>query len=107
MATDQDLSKRQQLEGKYGWLGPASTLCATVTSFWLLYVVFQAKGFLATFVTFFFLGVALKLGPAPMFAVAASILCFYFNKVDMWLPLLSYVVAAVTLYVTVRLQRAN
>lgn len=96
-----------RLVSSFGWLGPASSLAAAVTSFWLIYLVFEARGFVAAFLAFILLSICYKLGPAPMFAVASSFLCFYFHAVDLWLPILSYIVAAITLFVTLQIERAR
>ena len=108
MNSEEDLSQQTPLvrhavwvASKYGWLGPISLLAAVITSFWLLYLIFTARGFLTTLVAFFLLGISYRLGPAPMFAVASSILCFYFHAVGIWLPVISYVIAAITLYLAI------
>jgi hypothetical protein len=96
-----------RLASKFGWLGPASSLSAAVTSFWLIYLVFRDRGFLAAFFAFLLLSVCYMFGPAPMFAVASSFLCFYFHAIGFWLPILSYIVAAITLIVSIQIDRAR
>ena len=71
---------------------------ASVCSFWLIYCVFAAHGFLIAFFAFIGLSFVFKFGLSPMFAVASSVLCFHFNAVGNWLPITSYVLGAITLY---------
>ena len=75
---------------------------AVVCSFWVIYRVFAASGFLLAFFAFLGLSAVYKFGVSPMFAVAASILCFYFNAVGLWLPITAYIVAALLLYVDLK-----
>lgn len=70
---------------------------ATVTSFWLIYLFFSEVGVIAGIVSIFCCATVFRLGPAPLFAVAASVLSFYFNAVGIWLPIVSYVIALETL----------
>ena len=56
----------------------------TICSFWLLYRVFADRGFLLAFVAFLALSFVYKFGVSPMFAVAASVLYFYFKAVGLW-----------------------
>jgi hypothetical protein len=75
-----------------------TSIGASVCSFWLIYRVFAAHGFLLALLAFVGLGFLFKFGLSPMFAVAASFLCFHFNAVGSWLPITSYALAASTLY---------
>ena len=62
----------------------------------------RARGFVWAFIAFVGLSFIYKFGASPMFAVAASVLSFYFNAVGVWLPVTSYVVAAPLLYVDLK-----
>jgi hypothetical protein len=76
---------------------------APLTSFWLVYVVYRSAGFLTAFVWFIGLGIAYKFGPSPMWALAASVLAFWYEIVGVWFPIVSYVAAAILLYVDIRM----
>ena len=79
-----------------------------MSTLWLLYVVFTTKGIVATILVFFALGALVyPMGVAPMFAVTASALSFYFGVVGAWLPFVSYITAAIALYVDLRLDRVR
>lgn len=96
----QPIDQKQHVDSlisKLGWLGPVNALGAVATSFWLIYLAYQAKDPLATFLAFASLFFIYGFGPAPMFAVASSFLYFYFHAVGIWLPILSYAVAAIPL----------
>lgn len=92
----------QALESRVSWVRVATQLGALCCSFWLIYRVFAARGFWLAFFAFIGLSLIYRFGVSPMFAVAASVLCFYFSAVGMWLPLISYVSALVLLYVDLK-----
>jgi|SRR5439155_11451513 len=75
---------------------------APVTSFWLMYCVYKQIGVIAAVASFLGLSLIYALGIAPMFAVAATALCFYFHVIGFWLPLLAYITAFVLLIVSLR-----
>jgi len=77
-------------------------LGASVTSFWLIYRVFVIYGFWAALVCFLGLSIVYGLGVSPMFVVATNLLCFYFKVVGIWLPIISYILAIILLYVDMR-----
>lgn len=77
---------------------------APLTSLWLLYIVFQAAGFLMALVWFIGLSIAYQFGPSPMLALASSVLAFQYRTVSVWLPAVSYAAAALLLYVDIRMQ---
>ena len=95
----------QWLESHVAWAGVVTLLGGLAASFWLLYRVFHAKGFWMSLLAFAGLSLLCKFGFSPTFAVASSFLCFHFHAVGIWLPLSSYVLAAVLLYVDFK--RAN
>jgi hypothetical protein len=67
-----------------------------------------AAGVVAAILVFFGLGALVyPMGVAPMFAVTASALSFYFGVVGAWLPIASYITAAIALYIDIRLDRAR
>lgn len=94
-----DIRRLQMLDSRSLWARAVTLIGGITCSFWLIYRVFAAGGFLLAFLAFIALSFVFKFGLSPMFAVAASVLCFYFNAVGLWLPVLSYIVAAVLLYV--------
>lgn len=97
-----DIRRLEILEGRISWVRAVTLFGGIGCSFWLIYCVFTAHGFLVAFMTFLGLSFVYKFGVAPMFAVAASVLCFGFNAVGLWLPVASYAFAAVLLYVDLK-----
>jgi hypothetical protein len=81
------------------WARPLTLAGTLFTAFWLVYLVFRAFGFVAAFGCFLGLSFVYNLGASPMFAVASSVLTFYFHAVGLWLPITSYVLAALLLYI--------
>ena len=79
-------------------------LGAAITSFWLIYLIFRDKGIVGGIVAIFLVATVFRLGPAPLFAVSASVLSFYYHKVSLWLPIVSYVTAVATLVIDIRLR---
>ena len=92
---------------RFRWLGYLCSLGALITSFWVIYLAYEARGFLAAFLAFAMLSLFYGVGPALMFAVASSYLCFYFHAVGPWLPIASYVAGGFMLFVTIRLMRVR
>jgi len=80
-------------------VGALTQFGAVGCSFWLIYRVFAAHGPLLAFLVFLALSLVHFLGEAPMFAVSASVLCWYFKAVGLWLPVTSYVTGTIGLYV--------
>jgi hypothetical protein len=97
-----EIRKLQDLESRISWVRTLTLLGAMGGSLWLIYRVFATHGFLSALVAFVGLSFVYKFGASPMFAVAASALCFYFKAVGTWLPITSYVLAAILLYVDLR-----
>lgn len=98
---DRAVTRRQKL----WWLAATNKLGAVVTAIWLLWVVFDAGGLLRMLLSGLFLIFLLWPGPALLFAVAASVLCFHYSAVGLWLPLLSYCSAVSALVMDWRLAR--
>jgi hypothetical protein len=93
-----EIERQHGLENRVSWARVLTLIGAVVCSFWLVYRVFSAHGVLAAFLAFILLSIVYKFGASPMFAVAASILCFHFKVVGLWLPVTSYVIGAILLY---------
>jgi hypothetical protein len=79
----------------YGVRGLSYTLA--LSSLWAIYCIYRDIGLFAAIVAFVFFSIIYGMGPAPMFAVAASILHFKFNVVPLWVAIASYIWAAFTL----------
>jgi hypothetical protein len=92
---------------RFRWLGYLSSLGALITSFWLIYLAYEARGILAAIAAFALLSLCYGAGPALMFAAASSFICFYYHAVGLWLPIASYVAAGVMLFVAIRLRRSR
>lgn len=97
-----DMHSLEVLERRISWARGVTAVGALVCSFWLIYRAFAVRGFWVAVLVFVGLGFVYKFGISPMFAVAASGLCFGFKAVGIWLPLVSYVFAAVLLYVDLK-----
>ncbi len=105
---DRPIDDALSLMSKFAWIGTINQLGGIATSLWLIYIVAVNYGFLASVFSFAGLSVCIyPLGLAPLFAFSASILCFYFEKVGFWLPLLSYITSAIGLYVSLKIDRAS
>ena len=99
------ISTAKTLQRRFGWLNPLCAVCGLLTSVWLLYLMYDRGGIMWTLLWFFLLSVAYKFGPAPMFALAASIVCFWAGSVGVWLPIFAYAIAALSLLVSLRLSK--
>ena len=104
-AEEQDVQRLMGIANATAWMRPVAGLGATVTSFWLIYLVYSASAAGPAAGMFMLMSFVYWFGPSPMFAVAASILCFHFEAVGLWLPVVSYVMAAVLLYVDLGVDR--
>lgn len=82
-----------QLTVRITWLGIVNYLGAILTACWTLYLAYGSVGAMYTVLALFVFGFILRFGASPLFAIAASILYFHFDKGGLWLPLLSYVAA--------------
>ena len=89
------------------WLRGLTGIAAVVTCVWIIYHAFKTDGILATLVGLVFLTLIYRMGVAPLFAVVATLLCFYFHSVGWWLPAISYVLASFLLYMDLRLDSAR
>lgn len=98
----EEIKRLTWLEKRVTWARGMTLVGACVCSFWTIYRVFEASGFWPSVYTFIALSVVYKFGISPMFAISASALCFHFNAVGVWLPTLSYFLAAVLLYVDLK-----
>lgn len=90
---------------KLWWLAGLNALGAIVSVVWLLYLVFEAAGFWRMILAESLLGFFIWPGPALLFAVGASLLCFHYSVVGLWLPVLSYCSAGIALIFDFRLVR--
>jgi len=71
-------------------------ICAFACSFWIIFLVYEAKGIFMAMLVLPFLALCYIPGPATTFAIAASILHFYSHVLGLWLPAISYVFAVIT-----------
>ena len=97
-----EIRRLQMLESRISWARTVTLIGGAVCSFWVIYRVFAARGFFLALLAFAALSLVYKFGVSPMFAVAASVLCFYFSAVGVWLPVMSYILAAILLYVDLK-----
>jgi hypothetical protein len=102
-----EIERLQTLERRIGWVRGVTLLGALICSFWLIYRAFAAHGLWIALLFFVGLALVYKFGASPMFAVAASALCFGYHAVGVWLPLVSYVLAAISLYVDLRCEKLH
>jgi hypothetical protein len=78
-----EITALQTLETRISWARTVTHVGAITCSFWLIYRVFEAQGFWGAVFAFIGLCVVYGFGLSPMFAVAASVLCFHFTVVGM------------------------
>lgn len=97
-----EITKLQTLESRISWVRLVTLIGGIGCSFWLIYRIFAARGFLLAFFAFVGLSFVYRFGVSPMFAVAASALCFGYGAVGIWLPVISYILAAILLYVDLK-----
>ena len=98
----EEMVQRRQ---KLWWLAAINSLGALMSSAWLLYLVFDAAGFWRMVLAGFIQSIFLWPGPALLFAVSASILCFHYSVVGLWLPILSYCSAGIAFIFDYRIAR--
>ena len=91
---------------KFWWVAAINFLGAALSTTWVLYLVYDAAGFWRSVLAAIPLGLILRFaGSAPLFAVAASLLCFHYSVVGLWLPLLSYCSGGIGLFLHLRTNR--
>jgi hypothetical protein len=83
--------------GLLAWTNIVTKIGGLTSSTWLVYLVYTTSGFIDAFFVFIGMSLAFKFGTAPMFAIAASVLCFRYSAVWIWLPIVSYVAAVILL----------
>jgi len=96
------IRRLEVLEKRISWARALTLIGGLACCFWVLYRVFATRGLLLAFLAFIALSVVYKFGISPLFAVSASVLSFYLNAVGVWLPVTSYVLAAILLYVDLK-----
>jgi len=99
--------KAMAVNEKLLWLRGATGIGAIVTVAWAVCRSYIGGGLLVTLIGVIFLLLVYKIGVSPLFAVASSVLCFYFRVVGIWLPLLSYLLALVLLYLDLRIDNLS
>lgn len=80
-------------------------LLAVAASLGVIYHAYRSSGFGGALVAVAGVAVAYWFGISPLFAIASSVLAFYFHVVGAWLPILSYAWAGVLLYLDWRTAR--
>jgi len=78
---------------------------AFLSAFMMIFLVYQAEGILVALLFLPLLALVYIPGPAPTFAIVASILYFHFNILGLWLPVISYAFAVVSF--SIRPKRAK
>lgn len=105
---DQKTARSQSLLGSLAvFIDVFTLICAFACSFWIIFLVYEAKGIVIAILVLPFMALFYIPGPAPTFAIAASILYFYFHVVDPWLPVISYMLAVITLFIARKWARMN
>ncbi len=96
-----------QLMIRISWFGILNYLGALLTAGWLIYLIYGTAGAAYALLALLLFGAVLRFGASPAFALSASIVYFHFAVAGIWLPLLSYVMAAVSFNNDVRAYRAR
>ena len=107
MSEAEDYERINGLNERILWVRGLTGLGTVVTTVWIMYHAFKTGGFLTTIVGLVFLSIIYRFGVAPLFAVVTSLLHFYFHLVGIWLPIISYLLAAFLLYMDLRLDTAK
>jgi len=102
-----DIYKMNSIVNKFSWLSNITQIFALVTSLWTIYLFFANEGILLGIISIILLSMIFKFGVAPMFAISASILSFYFDKVGIWLPIVSYIMATILFFVDIKLNQVR
>ncbi len=70
-----------------------------LTGLWVIWMTYTSPNttYWFSFIVLLSLVIAFKLGPAPLFAVTCSWIYFYFGKIGIWLPIISYLIAIIML----------
>ncbi len=105
MNSQENIKDTIDLVQRTNWVRAITVFGAVITSFWLTGLIFNTQGFVAALACFIGLSLIYGIGFSPMFAVSASILCFSFNAVGIWLPTISYFFAVIMLYVDIRARK--
>lgn len=87
------------LHARTRWASVLTHVGGFACSCWVVYRAFTTHGFWIALLAFIALSIVYRFGVSPMFAVAASELYFGFKVVGIWLPIISYALAVITLYV--------
>lgn len=103
-AVPEEMVKRRR---RLWWLAAANKIGAVVATAWTVVLAFEAAGLWRALLTTVLLSLLLKLGPAALFAVSASVLCFHYEVVGIWLPVASYLTAGIALIFDWNLSRAT
>ena len=78
---------------------------AVVSSFWAIYLFTHHLGFGGFIGGFVAASIVFRFGPAPLFAAAASVIAFKYHQIGVWFPILSYIFAAISLVISLALER--
>jgi hypothetical protein len=98
MSVTDAIERQHGLENRVSWARTLTLIGAVICPFWLVYRAFSAHGVFAALGALIMLGIVYQFGASPLFAVAASILCFHVKIVGLWLPVTSYVIGAILFY---------
>lgn len=93
------------------WARTVTLVGAAAFAVWLIFLTYSSSGVIAAFGWFVGLSVVYRFGASPMLAVAASVLSYRWHVVGSWLPITSYLLGALLLYVDTQIfdlkQRMN
>jgi hypothetical protein len=105
LSMEHEVRRLVGLESRVAWMRPITLAGSVICSFWLIYRVYEANGVALAIGAFVALSLIYKFGASPMFAVATSFLCFKYRAIGIWLPVLSYVLGSVLLYVDAKVDK--
>jgi hypothetical protein len=96
-----------QLNISISWLSIVNYLGALLTAGWTLYLIYTSAGITYAALALLVLGVLLKFGASPLFALCAGVLYFHFDAAGLWLPLGSWLLAGLAFRSDLKRYRAS
>ena len=73
---------------------------AFLSTFVMIFLVYQAEGIFVSILLLPLLALVYIPGPAPTFAIVASILYFHFQILGLWFPVIAYAFTLVSFSIT-------
>lgn len=93
---------------------PIHKVCVAITyiggplaSLWVLWITYtnQNTSYWISFIVLLSIVIGFKFGMAPLLAVSCSWIYFYYDKIGLWLPIISYIIAITMLILQLAAQK--